>query len=60
VLNLSSRKGALVAAKRALARNPNLSFSADIHDLLAWSHSELGREKDARVAVGEILKLFPN
>jgi len=48
---------AITAAQRALARNPNV-FGA--HELLALSASELGREKEARAAVAELLKLAPN
>jgi tetratricopeptide (TPR) repeat protein len=47
---------AIAVAQRALARHPNL-FRA--HELLALSASELGREKEARAAVAELLKLVP-
>jgi adenylate cyclase len=48
---------AMAVAQRALARHPNL-FRA--HELLALSASALGREKEARTAVAELLKLAPN
>jgi tetratricopeptide (TPR) repeat protein len=47
---------AIAALKSALARDPNLFVA---HFLLSLSHSELGREEDARAAVGDLLRLAP-
>jgi TolB-like protein/Tfp pilus assembly protein PilF len=48
---------AITALKSAIARNPNLYVA---HFFLSLSHSELGREEDARAAVRELLRLAPD
>jgi len=47
---------AIAVCKRALARSPDQFF---IYYLLALSYGELGREEEARAAVGEFLRMQP-
>jgi len=50
---------AIAAAKRAFTRNPNLSFAADTHDLLAWSYSGVRSGEGGAGCRGRALEALP-